>query len=130
LYAAGIDFNALEQMSITLTGSSESGCVMITTVFDGQTNMDKQFQILLQQPSASTEPNPPIYMPNTTNIIITNRTSHNFEIIIVLFICWGFNQFYSSSSNNNTTRGESEHWEKHWIPNRYRLSNYEISMAA
>jgi hypothetical protein len=70
-----MDFNVLEQMSITLTGSSEPGCVMITTKFDGQTDTDKQFQIQMQQPSASTEP---IYMPSTTKITITNRTSKIF----------------------------------------------------
>jgi hypothetical protein len=69
-----MDFNVLEQMNITLNGSSESGCVMITTVFDGQTNMDKQFHILMQ-PSTSTEPNSLVYMPNTRNITITNRMS-------------------------------------------------------
>ncbi len=79
LYTAGMDFNVLEQMSITLTGSSESGCAMITTVFDDQTNAAKYFQILLRQPPASTEPNPPLYMPNTTNIIITNRMSTIWE---------------------------------------------------
>ena len=75
LYTAGIDFIAPEQMNITLTTSSESDCVMIMTVFDDyQTSMDKQFQILMQ-PSASTEPDSPIYTPNITNITITNRMS-------------------------------------------------------
>ena len=74
LYTAGIDFIAPEQMSITLTTSSESDCVMIRTAFDDQTSMDKQFQIMMQ-PSASTEPDSPIYMPSTTNITITNRSS-------------------------------------------------------
>ena len=76
LYTAGIDFIAPEQISITLTTSSESDCVMIMTIFDDyKTSMDKQFQILMQ-PSANTEPDlPVVYMPDTTNITITNRTS-------------------------------------------------------
>ena len=76
LYIAGIDFIAPEQMSITLTASSESDCVMIMTIFDDcQTNLDKQFQILMQL-SASTEPDSAmVYMPDTTNITITNRKS-------------------------------------------------------
>ena len=78
LYTAGIDFIAPKQMSITLTPSSESYCVMIMTIFDDyQTSMDKQFQIeILMQPSASTEPDSAVvYMPDTTDITITNRTS-------------------------------------------------------
>ena len=81
LYTAGIEVNAPEQMSITLTSSSESDCVVIMTVFDDyQTSMDKQFQI-----SASIEPDSAVvYMPHTTDITITNRTS----TIIIKFNCY------------------------------------------
>ena len=79
LNTAGINFIPPNQMSITLnqmrnsgSSSSESDCVMIKTAFDDQTNMDKQFQILMQ-PLASTEPDSPVYMPSTTSITITNR---------------------------------------------------------
>ena len=90
LYVAGIDFIAPEQMSITLTTSSESDCVMIMTIFDDyQTSMDKQFQILMQ-PSASTEPDSPVvYMPDTINITITNRMS----TIILLSLKMDYNNY-------------------------------------
>ena len=75
LNTAGINFIPSNQMSITLLrNSSEFYCVMIMTVFDDQTNMDKQFQIMMQ-PSTSTQSDSPIYMPNITSITITNRTS-------------------------------------------------------
>ena len=77
-YTAGINFIPPNQMSITLmrnsgSGSSESYCVMIMTEFDDQTNMEKQFQVLMQP--AKNESDSPIYMRSTTIISITNRMS-------------------------------------------------------
>ena len=92
LYTAGINFITPEQMSITLTASSESDCVMIMTVFDEyQISMDKQFQILMQ-PSASTESDTVVYMPDTTNITITNRTSTILSLKHGL-LCWSLTYF-------------------------------------
>ena len=60
---------------------------MIMTVFDDQTNMEKQFQIMMQ-PSASTDSEPNssvVYMPDTTNITITNRTSTIIKLLGIKF---------------------------------------------
>ena len=73
---AGADFIAPEKMSITLSAliESDQDCVMIMTVFDDLTSMDKLFRVSMLL-SASTESESTIYMPSTTNITITNRGS-------------------------------------------------------
>ena len=68
----GIDFAAPDpsNMRIMLSNSTTRNCVKIMTKFDDHSsNMDKQFQVLLP---ASAKSDPVIYMPNTTNITITN----------------------------------------------------------